>query len=79
MRYLINRVSPINSNQSNQSIKTVDQTSASFERFRSCFLSLGMSLKSKQSFAVADLDSSGIRFVLGHSPNWKQISQIRLE
>ena len=27
-----------NSNQSNQSIKTADQSSASFERFRSCFL-----------------------------------------
>ena len=28
-----------NSNQSNQSIKTADQSSASFERFRSCFWS----------------------------------------
>ena len=38
----INKISPINSyinsNQSSQSIKTADQTSASFERFRSCSL-----------------------------------------
>ena len=62
-----------NSNQSNQSIKTADQSSASFERFRSCFIREQF-LKTRETTTWEVLNTAVTRKVLNPistcHPDW---------